>query len=168
MASGKGKASGKLIRAALRSLRKTKKRRRGHPDAVPTRRAAPPRQASHAARREADRAQAAGRSNGTAEAVTTADGRHTVSTQSGAGYPLHRRVEGTINTMPPGQRADWHGECALPQALSRMLDRGIDPTGGAVGSARIRAPGHRLHGTQIPPCPSCAPLMRELNLREAM
>lgn len=168
MGSARKKASGKLIRAALRSLRKTKKRRRGNPHAVPTRRASPPRQASHAARREADRAQAAGRRNGTAEAVTTPDGRHTVASVSGDGYPLHRRVRGAINSMPPNQRADWHGECALPQSLSRMLDRGIDPTGGAVGSARIRAPGHRMHGTQNPPCPSCAPLMREFNLREAM
>lgn len=143
---GKGKAGGRLIRAALKDLRKIKKRRRGSPGARPTKAAKPSRQASYAARREADRARAAGRTSGTSESVTTPDGRHTFSSTSGEGYPLHRRVQSSIDSMPPEHRAPWHGQCALPQSLSKALDQGVDPTGSAVGSARIHmGAGHGSH-----------------------
>ena len=98
---GKGSAGGRLIRAALKDLRKIKKRRGASHSARPTKAAKPSRQASYAARRQADRARVAGRTSGTSESVTTPDGQHTFSSTSGQGYPLHRRVQASIDTMPP-------------------------------------------------------------------
>jgi hypothetical protein len=166
-----GRLEAKFARKWVQNVKKVKRRKRGNPNARPTRSATPARQASYHARHEADRHQLNGRTNGTAEAVTTADGRHTavsVSDDANNIYPHHRRVAGILNSVPPRLRAPWHGHCALPQSLSKLLDRGIDPTGGAIGSARIRAPGHPGHGSHNPCCNSCVALRRAFNLREAL
>jgi hypothetical protein len=166
-----GKIAAKFAREWVRDVKKVKRRRRGDPTARPSRNASPPRQASHRAREEADRQQRNGRTNGTAEAVTTADGRHTavsVSDHPNNIYPPHREVARVLDSVPQNLRAPWHGNCALPQSLSRLLDQGIDPRGGAVGAARIRAPGNPGHGAHNPCCNSCVSLRNEFDLREAL
>ncbi|SBT68511.1 YwqJ-like deaminase [Micromonospora sediminicola] len=166
-----GKLAAKFAREWVRDVKKVKRRRRGSPDAPPTRHASPARQASYRARQEADAQQRAGRTNGTAEAVTTADGRHTaVSVSDGPDkiYPHHREVARALDSVPQNLRAPWHGNCALPQSLSKLLDRGVDPRGGAIGAARIRAPGNPGHGAHNPCCNSCKSLRNEFDLREAL
>ena len=166
-----GRAAARFAREWVRSVKKVKRRRRGDPSARPTRNAAPARQASYQARHEADRQQRNGRTNGTAEAVTTRDGRHTATSVSDAPeniYPHHREVAGALDRVPQNLRAPWHGNCALPQSLSKLLDRGVDPRGGSVGAARIRAPGHPGHGAHNPCCNSCISLRRTFDLREVL
>jgi hypothetical protein len=166
-----GKLAAKFARDWVRDVRKVKRRRRGDPNAQPTRNASPARQASYRARQEADAQQRKGRTNGTAEAVTTADGRHTAVSVSDSPeniYPHHREVARVLDGVPQNLRAPWHGNCALPQSLSRLLDQGADPRGGAIGSARIRPPGNPNHGSHNPCCNSCVSLRNEFDLREAL
>jgi hypothetical protein len=166
-----GRAAAKFARDWVKPVKKVKRRRRGDPDTRPTRNASSPRQASYHARTEADRQQRNGRTNGTAESVTTQDGRNTATSVSDAPenvYPPHREVAGALERVPSNLRAPWHGNCALPQSLSKLLDKGIDPRGGSVGAARIRAPGHPGHGAHNPCCNSCISLRREFDLREVL
>jgi hypothetical protein len=166
-----GKLAAKFAREWVQDVKKVKRRKRGDAAARPTRNAAPSRQASYRARQEADRQQRNGRTSGTSEAVTTADGRQTavsVSDHPNNIYPHHREVQRTLDSVPQDLRTPWHGNCALPQSLSKLLDRGVDPTGGAVGSARIRAPGHPGHGSHNPCCNSCISLRNAFDLREAL
>lgn len=165
------RAAAKFARDWVKAVKKVKRRRRGDPNARPTRNATSARQASYHARQEADVQQRNGRTNGTAEAVTTRDGRYTATSVSNAPdnvYPAHREVARELDAVPQNLRAPWHGNCALPQSLSKLLDRGIDPRGGSVGAARIRAEGHPGHGAHNPCCNSCISLRNAFDLREAL
>nr|BFE51098.1 hypothetical protein GCM10017745_45250 [Saccharothrix mutabilis subsp. capreolus] len=126
--------------------------------------------AQQAAKQEANKALRSGRKDGTAESIQTRSGKIYRAQSSGNPPRHHPRVQRVLDKIPPHLRSDFHGKCALPQCISKALRKGDDPTGAALGSARIRATkqGKRVdkgHGTYNPPCRSCRALVKAFKIK---
>ena len=116
-----------------------------------------------AAKGAADAAQGIRPRPTTVAALETGDG--TFTGVSGSSQPLHRRVQNALDAIPPSQRSPFHGRCAEPQCISRALEAGVDPAGGTMTAARVRAHGNPSHGTTIPACSSCTQLQEAFRIR---
>ncbi|MDI3282659.1 RHS repeat-associated core domain-containing protein [Polyangium sp. 15x6] len=115
------------------------------------------------ARGAADSAQALRPRPTTVAALETRQG--TFTGVSGSARPLHRRVQDALDAIPQSQRSPFHGRCAEPQCISGALEAGVNPAGGIMTAARVRAPGNANHGTAIPACPSCAKLQEAFGIK---
>ncbi len=78
------------------------------------------------------------------------------------------RVQQVLDDIPEALRAPpgQHGRCAEPQSISRALEAGIDPSGGASAARQIRAPNNPAHGTPRSACPTCQELLRRFNITD--
>jgi RHS repeat-associated protein len=94
----------------------------------------------------------------------------------------HPVVQQVLDSMPLAQRASWHGRCAEVDAISQALlvveARTGQPittiqqaqqaiSGSTIQTARVRSatsPNAAQHGTAIPPCDSCQPLLDVLGI----
>ena len=107
-----------------------------------------------------DVAGAAGR--GTGGAFLTRDGTM-VSNTSGS-YLHHPRVQGFLDSIPPGERTmGFHGKCCEPRLITDALNAGSNPTGGTMRVNNARR-GRLNYGTQKDPCPSCTQLLRHFKI----
>ena len=109
-----------------------------------------------AARKAADAAQAEGRTNGTAAALRTSDGRiFTDVSTGGATRTNHPEVQQALNNVPKNQQSDFHGCCAEIGNLNQAKSAGANTQGAMSATAKIRRPGHPAHGQPKAPCPTC-------------
>lgn len=96
-----------------------------------------------------------------------------LDTPSGGSYPgrsgfpgqPHAAVREALDAVPPGARSPFHGQCAEIHCLMQAFEAGDDVAGGTLSTARVRGPNSPAHGTPIPPCPSCQPVLDKLGVR---
>ncbi|MFZ3557637.1 DUF6531 domain-containing protein [Streptomyces sp. BH055] len=100
---------------------------------------------------------------GMAEAISLQDGRGTITAISKQGEypPLHPDVQAVLDRVPvlPGTRGNGHGKCGLPQALTKALNDGREPTGAKGAAIMVRAQTNKKYGAPASPCDSCAHLV---------
>jgi RHS repeat-associated protein len=112
----------------------------------------------------ADFAQAAGATRGVAGALRVGSTTFT-DISSGAARqigqiptPVNPAIESLINRLPTN--SPFAGSCAEIGCLSQALNSGVNPAGGSVGTAAIRAAGNVAHGAPVTPCVTCSQVLR--------
>ncbi|HBB87907.1 MAG TPA: hypothetical protein DC047_09850 [Blastocatellia bacterium] len=100
-------------------------------------------------------------------ALTVGDETYTgTSVRGGGPTSLHPDVEAALENVPAASRSGGHGRCAEPQALSRALEAGVDPRGGASAAQQVRGPGSTTHGTPRAACSSCAQVLQSFGVSD--
>lgn len=84
--------------------------------------------------------------------------------RSGFSEPNHPEVQHALDNVPNGSRSPFHGRCAEIDCLNQSYTAGDIPSGGALGTARVRGPNSAAHGTPIEPCASCADVLQQLGV----
>ena len=87
----------------------------------------------------------------------------TAASVRGARPTLNPTVQKILDNTPQSLRGRAHGQCCEPQLVSQMLNAGVNPKGATFTVVRVRGVGDPLHGTPIPPCPSCQFLLDTIN-----
>jgi RHS repeat-associated protein len=72
---------------------------------------------------------------------------------------LNPEMGKALARVPDGSWEKCGGLCAEIEALNEMLNRGINPRGSVLTTARVRNPGNPQHGTPHDPCPTCTSVM---------
>jgi RHS repeat-associated protein len=112
----------------------------------------------------ADAAQAAGATRGVAAALRIGEQTFT-DISSGAARqignvptPINRTIKTIIEGLP--ENAPFAGQCAEIGCLSQALNAGVNPSGGSVATAAIRAVGNPAQAVPVQPCVTCSQVLR--------
>ena len=108
-----------------------------------------------AARAQAEAAQIAGRTNGTAAELRIGNEAFTDVSTGGQPRVLNPKVQQALDQVAKEDRSPYHGHCAEPGCISNALDAGKNVSGGSSYAVKIRAEGKAAHGTFIEACSSC-------------
>ena len=116
----------------------------------------------------ADAAQAAGAQRGVAGSLQVGDQIFT-DISSGAARqigqtptPVNPIVQGIIEGLP--EQSPFPGSCAEIACISQAIEAGVDPPGGRIATAAIRAVGNPVQGTPVVPCVTCSQVLRILGI----
>jgi len=117
----------------------------------------------------ANLAQAGGAARGVAAALEVG-GKTITDISSGAARQIGQvptqvnpAIQSVINRLPTN--SPFAGSCAEIGCLSQALNSGINPAGGSIGTAAIRATGNAAHGTPVAPCVTCSQVLRYFGVK---
>ncbi|WP_093637933.1 DUF6531 domain-containing protein [Streptomyces sp. 2224.1] len=107
-----------------------------------------------------------GQRGGMAEAISLREGGDIITGVSGKGntHVLHRDVQNVLDNIPLADRTPVHGKCGLPQALTKALNDGRDPTGAKGAAIMVRSPNNAHYGATAPPCANCQNLVNHYGI----
>lgn len=114
-------------------------------------------------------AQAAGATRGVAAALRVGENVFT-DISSGAARQIGQTptvvnptIQNVINNF--AENSAFAGRCAEIGCISQALNAGVNPSGGTIATAAIRALGSSAQGTAVAPCVTCAQVGRLFGIR---